>query len=64
MFIAIGALRNFALVPTNFVGIYGLHIGFALDVLLLSFALGDRINLLRRERTAAQGEALEHKVHR
>jgi diguanylate cyclase (GGDEF)-like protein len=59
VFIAIGALRNFALVPTTFVGIYGLHIGFALDVLLLSFALGDRINLLRRERTAAQAEALE-----
>jgi len=59
VFIAIGALRNFALVPTNFVGIYGLHIGFALDVLLLSFALGDRINVLRRERTAAQAEALQ-----
>ncbi|MEX1074330.1 MAG: 7TM diverse intracellular signaling domain-containing protein, partial [Burkholderiales bacterium] len=49
-FIALGALRNFTLVPTNFVTLYGLHIGFALDVLLLSFALGDRINLLRRER--------------
>jgi len=59
VFIAIGALRNFALMPTNFVGIYGLHIGFALDVLLLSFALGDRINGLRRERTAAQAEALD-----
>ena len=58
VFIAIGALRNFALVPTNFVAIYGLHIGFALDVLLLSFALGDRINLLRRERGEAQAEAL------
>ncbi len=59
VFIAIGALRNFALVPTNFIGIYGLHIGFALDVLLLSFALGDRINVLRRERASAQAEALE-----
>jgi len=58
-FIALGALRNFTLVPTNFVTIYGLHFGFALDVLLLSFALGDRITLLRRERTAAQAEALE-----
>lgn len=57
-FIALGALRNFTLVPTNFVTIYGLHIGFALDVLLLSFALGDRINLLRRERTAAEAESL------
>jgi diguanylate cyclase (GGDEF)-like protein len=59
VFIAIGALRNFALMPTNAVTIYGLHIGFALDVLLLSFALGDRINVLRRERTSAQAEALE-----
>jgi diguanylate cyclase (GGDEF)-like protein len=57
-FIAFGALRNFTLVPTNFVTIYGLHIGFALDVLLLSFALGDRINLLRRERASAEAEAL------
>jgi diguanylate cyclase (GGDEF)-like protein len=57
-FIAFGALRNYALVPTNFVTIYGLHIGFALDVLLLSFALGDRINLLRRERASAEAGAL------
>jgi diguanylate cyclase (GGDEF)-like protein len=57
-FIALGALRNFTLVPTNFATIYGLHIGFALDVLLLSFALGDRINLLRRARAAAEAEAL------
>lgn len=57
-FIALAALRNFALVPTNFVTLYGLHIGFALDVLLLSFALGDRINLLRRERASAEAEAL------
>jgi two-component system, sensor histidine kinase LadS len=58
-FIAVGALRNFALVPTSFVTMHGLHFGFGLDVLLLSFALGDRINLLRRERAAAQAEALE-----
>jgi diguanylate cyclase (GGDEF)-like protein len=56
--IALGALRNFTLVPTNFVTVYGLHIGFALDVLLLSFALGDRINLLRRERATAEDETL------
>lgn len=58
-FIALGALRNFAFVPTNFVTIYGLHIGYALDVLLLSFALGDRIRLLRRENAAAHAEALQ-----
>lgn len=59
VFIGVGALRNFALVPTTFVTIYGLHIGFALDVLLLSFALGDRIGILRRERAVAQAEALQ-----
>jgi diguanylate cyclase (GGDEF)-like protein len=58
-FILFGALRNFALVPTNFITIYGLHIGFALDVLLLSFALADRINQLRRERAQAHADALE-----
>jgi len=58
-FIALGALRNFALVPTNFLTVYGMHIGFALDVLLLSFALGDRIRMLRRENVAAHAEALE-----
>lgn len=63
VFILLGTLRNFALVPTNFVTTYGLHLGFALDVLLLSFALGDRINLLRREHGAAQAEALDtHKL--
>jgi diguanylate cyclase (GGDEF)-like protein len=59
LFILVGALRNFALVPTNVLTIYGLHVGFALDVLLLSFALGDRINGLRRERAQAHAEALE-----
>jgi len=58
-FILFGALRNFALVPTNFFTIYGLHIGFALDVLLLSFALADRIRVLRRERTQAHAEVLQ-----
>ncbi len=59
VFILIGVLRNFALVPTNVVTLYGLHFGFALDVLLLSFALGDRINLLRRERATAHAETVE-----
>jgi diguanylate cyclase (GGDEF)-like protein len=58
VFIALGALRNFALVPTTFATVHGLHIGVALDVALLSFALADRINELKRERAAAQAEAL------
>jgi two-component system, sensor histidine kinase LadS len=58
VFIALGALRNFALVPTHFLTVHGLHIGLALDVVLLSFALADRINTTKREKTAAQAEAL------
>ncbi len=58
IFIVLGSLRNFALAPANFVTIYCLHIGLVLDVLLLSFGLGDRINIIKREREAAQAEAL------
>jgi diguanylate cyclase (GGDEF)-like protein len=61
-FIALGALRNFALVPTTFATVYGLHIGFALDVVLLSFALADRINVLKRATAAAQAEAREREA--
>jgi diguanylate cyclase (GGDEF)-like protein len=58
VFIALGALRNFALMPTNFLTVNGLHIGFAVDVLLLSFALADRINGVKREKEAAQAEVI------
>jgi diguanylate cyclase (GGDEF)-like protein len=57
VFIALGALRNFAIVPTHFLTVHGLHIGLALDVVLLSFALADRINAIKREKEAAQAEA-------
>ena len=59
VFIALGALRNFALVPTHFLTVNGLHIGLALDILLLSFALADRINRLKRATADAQAEARE-----
>jgi diguanylate cyclase (GGDEF)-like protein len=58
VFIALGALRNFAIVPTHFLTVNGLHVGLALDVVLLSFALADRINTMKREKDAAQAEAL------
>ena len=58
VFIALGALRNFALVPTGFLTVNGLHIGFAADVVLLSFALADRINGVKREKDEAQGEVI------
>lgn len=59
VFIALGALRNFALVPTHFLTVNGLHIGLGLDILLLSFALADRINTLKRETASAKAEMRE-----
>ena len=58
-FVALGALRNFALVQSNFLTLNGLHVGLALDVLLLSMALADRVAMLKKEAEAARVEAEE-----
>jgi diguanylate cyclase (GGDEF)-like protein len=58
VFIALGALRNFAIVPTHFLTLNGLHIGLALDVVLLSFALADRITSVQKEKEVAQAAAI------
>lgn len=52
------ALRNFGLVPTNFLTLHGMQVGSALEMLLLSFALADRFDTMKREKAAAQAEAL------
>lgn len=56
VFICLGALRNFALVPSNVLTIYGLHFGLVVDVLFLSFALADRISLLRSRTRRAEDD--------
>ena len=56
--VAVAGLRNMNLLPTTFFSIYAIQIGSALEMLLLSFALADRINGLRREKDTAQGEAI------
>jgi serine phosphatase RsbU (regulator of sigma subunit) len=43
------ALRAFGVLPTNFVTLYSVQIGSALEVILLSLGLADRINMLRKE---------------
>jgi signal transduction histidine kinase/CheY-like chemotaxis protein/HPt (histidine-containing phosphotransfer) domain-containing protein len=48
------ALRSFGLLPTNFVTVHGLQIGSAMEMLLLSLALADRFNQVRREKEATQ----------
>lgn len=48
------ALRSFGLALPHFINIYGLQIGSALEMLLLSLTLADRFNQIRREKEIAQ----------
>lgn len=52
------ALRNMGWLPTNAFTTYAMQIASALEMVLFSFALADRINRLRREKEAAQAAAL------
>ncbi len=52
------ALRNFGLMPTNFVTLHGMQVGSALEMLLLSFALAARFNQIKLEKAQAQAQAL------
>lgn len=47
------ALRNFALIPSNFITLYAMQIGSGLEMILLSFALAARFNEHKRQREAA-----------
>lgn len=48
--IFIGALKNFELLPLNFITMNSMQIGSAFEVVILSFALADRINVLKKEK--------------
>ncbi len=52
------ALRNMAWLPTNNLTLNGMQIGSALEMLLLSFALADRLNVMRRAKDQATHEAM------
>lgn len=54
------ALNKFDLVPRNFFTENATQLGSALEVILLSFALADRLNVEKRRRFEAQLHALEH----
>ncbi len=55
------ALRNFHLAPSIWITDHGVQLGTAIEALLLSMALGDRVNLLKRE-LAQFNEGLERTV--
>lgn len=52
--VSVFAMKNFGVLPYNFLTSWGLQIGSALEVVLLSLGLADRINTLRKELTAQQ----------
>ncbi len=51
-------LRNFNLLPYNTATYYSLQIGSALETLLLSFALADKINIYKKEKEESQAQAM------
>lgn len=57
--IAIAVLYNFKLVPKNYLTNNAIQIGSALEILLLSLALGDKIKRLKEEKAEAKRIALQ-----
>ena len=58
--ISIAMLRNMGVVPSTFVTGFAPAVGFFIEGVLLSFALADRINLLRREKEAMEVTHIEY----
>jgi diguanylate cyclase (GGDEF)-like protein len=54
------ALNKFNFIPRNFFTENAIQLGSVLEVILLSFALGERLNQEKRERFEAQITALNH----
>lgn len=59
--VAVLAMRNLGWLPTNAFTLNAMQIGSALELLMLSFALADRINAMRHEKDRANEIALTAK---
>lgn len=57
--ICVFILKNFGVLPYNNLTNYMMPLGSAIEVALLSFALADRITILRREKEQSQAQALD-----
>jgi signal transduction histidine kinase len=55
-------LKDAGVLPFNTLTQHAMPIGSAIEGILLSFGLADRINVLRREKEASQAEALEASI--
>ncbi|GIV32601.1 MAG: hypothetical protein KatS3mg031_0136 [Chitinophagales bacterium] len=52
-------LKDFGLLPYTKFTVYGLEAGSFFSIVMLSFALADKINLMRREKEISQARAME-----
>lgn len=60
----IKALVNYGILPFGIILHYSLHISFLLEMLFLSFALGDRIRIIKNKRDRAQQRIIqEHELN-
>ncbi|MCE9596772.1 MAG: adenylate cyclase [Spirochaetia bacterium] len=57
------ALKTFGAIPVSFVSQYGMQLGSALEVTLLSLGLADRMNILRLETESAQRDLLAQRTN-
>lgn len=51
--------KNLNILPYNNFTVYTMPVGSAMEVLLLSFALADRINILKKEKEISQAQTVE-----
>ena len=56
---AILVCKDLGILPVNTFTIDAVQIGFAIEVILLAFALADKINIYKREKESSQMETLE-----
>jgi two-component system, NtrC family, sensor kinase len=52
-------MKDYGILPYNFITAHSLQMGSAIEVFLLSIALADRINILKKEKEISQAQALE-----
>lgn len=52
-------LKDFGVLPYNSLTVYCLEIGSSIELVLLSFALADKINILKKEKEVSQAKTME-----
>jgi signal transduction histidine kinase len=53
------AMKDFGILPHNNFTVYTMPVGSAIETVLLSFALADKINILKKEKEISQAETME-----